>query len=76
LRKVAGQLLRAVGQYENVRRRLPTPSKTLALANEITEEDARSVSGVPVVTLPPEKVNRQFRIVYCVATAKPQHTNF
>ena len=70
VRKLAGKILRPLGFYESVKQLASLPSASITLKEELKEEEMSLVENIPVVSLPYDSLNRQYRIVYVVAKTR------
>jgi len=76
VRKLSGKILRSLGFYESIRRLSSLPTTSLTLREELKEEEMSLVENIPVVSLPCDSLNRQYRIVYVIAKARQGSLNF
>ena len=69
-RKFAGNILRPFGFYESIKKLASLPSASITLGEELKEEEMSLVENIPVVSLPCDSLNRQYRIVYVIARTR------
>lgn len=69
-RKFAGNILRTIGCYESIKQLGSFQSLSITLGEELNEEDMSLVENIPVVSLPCDSLNRQYRIVYVIAQTR------
>lgn len=67
VRKLTGNILKFIGFYESIKRLASLPTASITLREELKDEEMRLVENIPVVSLPDDLVNRQWRIVYVIA---------
>jgi ubiquinone/menaquinone biosynthesis C-methylase UbiE len=75
VRQLAGKILRFLGFYESIKRIANLPTASIALREELKEEEMSLVENIPVVSLPCDFVNKKYRIVYVIAKAKQKTLN-
>ena len=70
VRKLAGKIFRPFWFYESIKRLTSLPSASITLREELKEEEMSLVENIPVVSLPCDSLNRQYRIVYVIAQTR------
>ena len=76
VRKLASKILRSLGFYESIKRLSSFPTASITLREELKEEEMSLVENIPIVSLPCDLLNRQYRIVYVIAQARQGILNF